>query len=106
MLLLTDPTFNVGVRFASTGEVGVAGGTGASSRLRVDFVDAGAKVGAGDVVVTSGLQQSAFPPGVPVGRVVSARLRPGALQQDVELSSLVDPRRLEFLTVLQWAPHP
>jgi rod shape-determining protein MreC len=106
VLLLTDPTFNVGVRLAGTGDVGVAAGTGAPSRLRVDLVDPGTQVNAGDVVVTSGLQQSAFPPGIPVGQVVSARLRPGALQRDVELSPLVDPRRLEFLTVLQWAPHP
>jgi rod shape-determining protein MreC len=106
VLLLTDPTFNVGVRMAGTGDVGVAAGTGSPSRLRVDLVDPGTQVNAGDVVVTSGLQQSAFPPGIPVGQVVSARLRPGALQQDVELSPLVDLRRLEFLTVLQWAPHP
>ncbi|HMC51461.1 MAG TPA: rod shape-determining protein MreC, partial [Acidimicrobiales bacterium] len=95
VMLLTDPSFNVGVRLGSTGDVGVAAGTGAPSRLRVDLVEPGTKVGAGDVVVTSGLQESVFPPGIPVGRVASARFRPGALQQDVELTPLVDLRRLE-----------
>ena len=59
----------------------------------------------GEVVVTSGLQQSIFPPSIPVGRVKSASAKPGALQQDVRVDPVVDLRRLQFVRVLRWQPH-
>lgn len=101
VLLVTDPSSSVGVRLAS-GEVGVAAGRGQSSTLRVDLVDPAAKVERGEAVVTSGLQNSAFPPGLPVGRVVAATTSSGALQQDVTVAPFVDLRRVVFVKVLQW----
>ncbi len=106
VLLITDPTSNVGVRLSTSGEVGVAAGRGPGSSLRVDHVDTGAKVEKGEVMVTSGLQQSLFPPQVPVGRVVAATAAPGALQQDVTIEPVVELRRLSFVKVLQWSPRP
>ncbi len=106
VLLITDPTSNVGVRLSTSGEVGVAAGRGSRSSLRVDHVDTEAKVEKGEVMVTSGLQQSLFPPQVPVGRVVAATAAPGALQQDVTIEPVVELRRLSFVKVLQWSPRP
>ncbi|MDP9387097.1 MAG: rod shape-determining protein MreC [Actinomycetota bacterium] len=102
VLLLTDPSSNVGVRFAS-GDVGVATGRGQRSSLRVDLIDPVTKVEPGEAVVTSGLQHSVFPPGIPVGKVVAATSSSGALQQDVTVAPFVDLRRLVFVKVLQWA---
>ena len=102
MLLLTDPSFNVGVRLSHSGDVGVAKGDGAGRALSVDLVDPSTKVGHREVVVTSGLQESVFPPGIPVGVVHNARLRAGALQQDVSIDPVVDVRRVSFVKVLQW----
>lgn len=104
ILLLTDTTFSVGVRLSASGDVGVATGKGSRSPLRVDLIDPATKVDKDEVVVTSGLQQSVFPPGIPVGTVESAHTPPGGLQQEVVIRPVVDLRRLEFVTVLQWSP--
>ena len=103
--LLTDKKFSVGIRVGEAGDVGVANGTGSQKNIEVDLIDPATTLKDGDVAVTSGLQQSQFPPGVPVGQVTSAKLRPNALQQDVSIEPVVDLRRLTFLTVLQWTPR-
>ncbi len=104
VLLLTDPTFGVGVRLPN-GETAVASGTGRGNPLRVDLVAPGVKLKAGDILVTSGLQLERFPGDIPVGTVHSVRLPPNALQQDVTMAPIVDLSRLEFLEVLQWSPQ-
>lgn len=106
VLLLTDPTSSVGVRLTGSGDVGVASGRGAGSTLRVDLIGTGTKVEKGEVAVTSGLQQSVFPPGIPVGKVKAATAAPGALQHDVTLQPVVDLRRLTFVKVLLWGQQP
>ena len=105
VLLLTDPQSSVGVRLVSSGDIGVANGQGERSPLGIDLVDPTTVVPPNEVVVTSGLQQSVFPPGVPVGKVRSATARPGELQQDVTVDPVVDLRRLTFVKVLQWSPR-
>jgi rod shape-determining protein MreC len=103
--LLTDPKFSVGVRLATSGDIGVANGERSSKTLSLDLIDPATVVAPGEVVVTSGLQQSRFPPGYPVGKVVTAQAPAGALQQEVRIEPTVDLRRLSFLTVLQWTPR-
>ena len=103
--LLTDKKFSVGIRLATSGDVGVANGQGTLRALALDLIDPASVVEKDEVVVTSGLQQSQFPPGIPVGKVDHASMRPGALQQDVTIVPVVDLRRLAFLTVLQWSPR-
>lgn len=103
--LITDSSSSVGVRLVTSGDVGVAAGRGAGSTLRVDLVDTTTKVERGEALVTSGLQNSVFPPGIPVGKVVAAAATSaGALQQDVTAEPSVDLRRLAFVKVLQWGP--
>jgi rod shape-determining protein MreC len=105
VLLVNDPGSNVGVRFATSNEVGVAAGTGPGDPLRVDFVDPKTNVPVGDLVVTSGLQGGRFPAGIPVGKVAEASSPPGALQQDIVVKPLADLHRLQFVKVLQWTPR-
>ncbi len=100
--LLTDRASNVGVRLTGSGEFGVATGTGTREPLRVEFVSATAKVAEGEAVVTSGLQQSAFPAEIPVGKVRSAHVGPGEVEQEITIDPAVDFRRLEFVRVLMW----
>lgn len=104
VVLLTDLRSSVGIRLTSSGEVGVARGRGGEEPLRVELIDPSVRVAKREVVVTSGLQQSIYPPGIPVGRVRSARVRHGRLEQDVTVDPVVDLRRLAFVRVLQWAP--
>jgi rod shape-determining protein MreC len=105
VLLLTDRESSVGVRLTGSGDVGVASGKGQRAPMSVDLIDPATKVAEGEVVVTSGLQQSLFPPGIPVGTVRTAKVAPGALAQEVTLDPVVDLRRLSFLKVLQWSPQ-
>jgi rod shape-determining protein MreC len=104
ILLLTDPSFNVGIRLSGSGDVGVARGNGTRQPLPVDLVDVGTKVAGGEVVVTSGLQGSLFPPGIPVGKVRSAKVQPGSLQHEISIDPVVDISRLDFVKVLIWEP--
>ena len=104
ILLLTDTDSRVGVKLSRSGDVGVARGRGSRQPLTVDLVDPGTKAARGEIAVTSGLQGSVFPPGVPVGRVEVARTPPGALQATVRIAPVVDLRRLTFVRVLQWNP--
>lgn len=105
VLLLTDRTSSVGVRLASSGEVGVASGEGGGRDMPVELVDPKVEVKRNEMVVTSGLQGSVFPPGIPVGKVREAEAPPGELQQKVTIRPVVDVRRLTFVQVLQWSPH-
>lgn len=104
VLVLTDTDMRVGVRLGRSGDVGVARGRGPGADLVVDFIDAGTRVARGEVAVTSGLQQSVFPPGIPVGRVVRSFVAAGGAQRTVMLEPVVDFRRLTFVRVLQWSP--
>lgn len=101
--LLVDTGSSVGVRLGSQGEVGIATGIGGSNSLEVELIDSGAKIRRNQAAVTSGLEQSLFPPAIPVGRVASVKVRPGSLSQDVRLRPVVDFRRLTFVQVLLWS---
>jgi rod shape-determining protein MreC len=100
--LLTDPSLSVGVRIASTGDLSVA--TGDDRDLVMSLVEPNTEIHVGDAVVTSGLQQSEYPPGLPVGTVRSAKKDEAGLTQSVRVRPLVNLRRLSFVRVLQWSP--
>lgn len=104
VVLLTDREFDVGVRESVTGDVGVASGRGRGKHLSVDLIDPTTPMEKGQVLTTSGLQQSRFPPGIPVGIVTSAKVQPGALSQEVLIEPVVDVSRLDLVTVLLWSP--
>ena len=101
--LLTDPDFRVGVRLATTGALGTASGQGRDEALIVDSsIDPATTVENGTGVVTSGVDRSTFPPGVPVGRVSASRQGPGGLSLELDVDPLVDVDQLSYVTVLQW----
>lgn len=106
VMLITDPTSSVGVRLTGSGDIGVAAGRGPGSPLQIDNVEPSSKVSDGEAVVTSGLQRSLFPPGIPVGRVKTARVVAGAVQQDVTVEPTVELSRIGVVKVLQWSPTP
>lgn len=103
VLLLTDPRMSVGIRLAGTeDEVGVTTGLAGKDVLQVDLIDPDTQVEEDELVITSGLQQARFPPGIPVGTVASVSTRRGALQKDLRVAPLADLDRLEFVEVLLW----
>ncbi|HVF08210.1 MAG TPA: rod shape-determining protein MreC [Actinomycetota bacterium] len=103
ILVVSDPGLSVGVRLSSTGDLGVVTGDG-GRRLVMSLVEPKTEVKVGEEVVTSGLQQSQYPPGLPVGKVTSVKRDGAGLTQDVLVTSTADLRRLSFVRVLQWRP--
>lgn len=102
VVLIQDPTSYVGVRFAKNGVVGLAQGGGYNHLLSIQYIGTNVKVSPGSLVVTSGLQNSVFPPDIPVGKVVSAKTNPAALSQNIKVKPLVNADTLEFVSVLRW----
>lgn len=102
VVLITDPSSNVGIRLAPSGDTGVARGNGPGRALSVDLLEGTTVTQVGDLLVTSGLQQSVFPPGLPVGRVASKGYREGPERKGVTLVPVVDLARLTFVRVLIW----
>jgi rod shape-determining protein MreC len=104
--LLTDPEFRVGVRLADSGALGTAQGQGRDEPLKVDSsIEPGTEVADDTGLVTSGVDRSAFPPGIPVGTVQSVREGSGSLALELVVDPLVDADDLSFVTVLQWQPE-
>ncbi len=103
--LITDPEFRVGVRLATTGALGTAQGQGRDEPLKVDSsISPRAEVAPETGMVTSGVDRSAFPPGIPVGTVASTRQGSGGLALELVVEPLVDVDQLSYVTVLQWQP--
>jgi rod shape-determining protein MreC len=103
--LVTDPEFRVGVRVAGSGDLGTARGRGQGDPLVVDSgMSPRAEVAEGTGVVTSGVDRSAFPPGIPVGTVTETRQGSGGLALELVVEPLVEVDQLSYVTVLQWLP--
>lgn len=101
VLLLTDRTFNVGVRLTNSQDTGAAKGNGPGKPLTIDLLYNSTVVKNNEVVVTSGLEGAVFPGSIPVGRVRTARKVPSSLQQDVTMEPVVDLQRLSYVKVLR-----
>jgi rod shape-determining protein MreC len=101
VLLLQDPESGVGVKIEKSGTTGVVKGRGDSNTVRVDFVDPDAAVAKGEIVYTSGQQNSPFPSAIPVGTVSKVTKIRGDLQQDILVKPLVDASHLDYVKVLR-----
>jgi rod shape-determining protein MreC len=101
--LLTDPDFRVGVRLANTGQLGTAAGQGRDEPMTVDTaLDIDADVARGTGLVTSGVDRSAYPAGIPVGKVTSTRQGSGGLALDLVIEPLADIDNLSYVSVMRW----
>ena len=105
VLLAGDTTSNVGVRFVTSGEIGVSAGQGMTKNTRVDLIDLDSKIQNGEIAVTSGMQNSLYPPGIPVGTVASNTAGPQDLRRSIELKPAVKVSTLDSVAVLQWRPR-
>ncbi len=106
IVLLTDPTFAVGLRL-DPNNVGTAEGVGRNEPLRIT-VDTTSEpppvLTKGMPLVTSGLDLEKFPANIPVGKVASFSTPPGAAEPDITLTPLANLGQLTYLQVLIWAP--
>ena len=105
IVLITDPDFQLGVRLVDRGEVALARGAGVGAPLEItDGVDADDPVEVGTAIVTSGIRQSLFPAGVPVGEVSLSRVDEGALEQSLFVEPSADLDNLNFVSILLYRP--
>lgn len=103
--LISDPNWRFGVRFARSGEIGVAHGTGFGRPLVVDQgVELAVDVNRREAVTTSGFGDSIFPPDVPVGRVSELAVAADQLSQVLTVEPLADLGELTYVRVLVWTP--
>jgi rod shape-determining protein MreC len=100
VLLLTDPNSGVAVRLEKSGGTGVANGRAGSNLLRLDFVPPEFKVKKDELVFTA--DSSVYPANIPVGRVVSVRSSPGAIEQTILVQPLADVARSSVVRVLKF----
>ena len=98
--LVSDPTSSVGVRLSRSGDLGVVEGVGPDRPLDLGLIDPGTAVEVRELLVTSGVDDSFFPGGIPVGRVERVEAVQGELEQQVVIEPVVDLRRLRFVEVL------
>jgi rod shape-determining protein MreC len=105
--LLTDPAFDIGIRLAESGEVGLGHGTGEGAPLMVDAgieVRVREQIPDEESVLTSGVDRSAFPPDIPVGTVTEVAAAPDQLSLVLTVEPLVDLGDLAYVRVLLWEP--
>lgn len=103
--LATDPEFVVGVRLATSQDLGVGRGGGDSGRFLVDRgIEIGDPVEPGEAVLTSGLASSVMPPDVPIGTVEKVTPDEDARIQFLQVRYAVDFSQLDVVQVLKWVP--
>jgi cell shape-determining protein MreC len=81
-------------------ELGDLIGRGRGRPMAVENVGVDDCIAVGDKVVTSGIKESLFPSGLPVGEVVQAQPQRGSLDLLVRVEPLADLDRLYFVSVL------
>ena len=104
--LATDPDFVVGVRLASSQDLGVGHGGGDSDRFIVDRgIELADPVKPGEAVLTSGLTNSVMPPDIPIGLVDKVTPDENARVQLLQIRFGVDFSQLDVVQVLKWTPQ-
>ena len=104
VLLMSDPSFKVGVRIARSQSIGVLSGQG-SSNYSLELLDPSGTIKVGDQLLTNGSQDNKpFVPGVPVGVVTSVDNSLASLTQTGTVSSYANLNDLGVVSVIISAP--
>lgn len=100
VLLMSDPTFKVGVRIAGTQSAGVLIGQG-SSKYLLQLLDANGTINVGDSLVTLGSDNNRpFVPGVPVGKVVKVSTTSASVTQEALVEGFSNLNALGVVSVI------
>ncbi len=103
--LLTDPNFEVGVLVVGTDDVALASGSGHDEPLTVTKgLEIDTEVAVGHEVVTSGVDRSRYPPGIPIGVVTDIDFDEARLLQLLTVAPSANTNNLSFVTVLLYDP--
>jgi rod shape-determining protein MreC len=100
VLLMSDPSFRVGVRVAGSQDMGILSGQG-GSRYSLEMLSATGKIGVGDVILSRGSSgDRPFVPGVPVGTVLSIENSTGQLTKRAIVEGFVDLNSVSVVSVV------
>jgi len=104
VLLMSDPTFKIGVRIAGTQSIGVVSGQGGSTYL-LQLLDATGEIKKGDVLVARGSQDGKpFVPGVPVGTVTTVQSNASSITQNADVVGISNLERIGLVAVVTAPP--
>ena len=105
VLLMSDPTFKIGVRIAGTQSIGVVSGQGGSTYL-LQLLDATGEIKVGDTLVARGSQGGRpFVPGVPVGTVTTVQSNASSITQNADVTSTTNLEKLSIVAVVITPPN-
>ena len=100
VLLMSDPTFKVGVRIAGTQSIGVVSGQGGSTYL-LQLLDATGEIKEGDALVARGSAgDRPFVPGVPVGIVTNVNSDVSSITQNADVESSANLEKISVVAVV------
>ena len=107
--LITDDRSAVSARVLPDGPEGVAEPeVGDPSDLLLDFIDKSQPIHKGQILVTAGWSNgaisSAFPPGIPIGKVSETAVSEQQAYQRVHVTPYADIRELDFVQVATGGP--
>lgn len=100
VLLLIDPEGGAAARVEQGGDTGTVTGNGIGEDLSFELIDPDSDVNLYDAVETSSYEAGIFPPGIPIGVVVSAEGEGPAVEQDIDVEPHVHFTSLDFVQVL------
>jgi rod shape-determining protein MreC len=104
VLLMSDPTFKIGVRIAGTQSIGVVSGQGGSTYL-LQLLDATGEIKVGDTLVARGSQDGRpFVPGVPVGTVTTVQSNASSITKNADVASMTNLEKLSIVAVVVTPP--
>lgn len=100
VLLMSDPTFRIGVRIARSQSVGVLFGQG-SNRYSFQLLDASGSINQKDILISLGSENSRpFVPGLPVGYVVAVDKTTASLTQTATVQGYSNLNGLGVVSVI------
>jgi rod shape-determining protein MreC len=104
VLLMSDPTFKIGVRIAGTQSIGVLSGQGGNTYL-LQLLDATGEIKVGDKLVARGSEGGRpFVPGVPVGSVIEVQSNTSSVTQNADVEASVNLNRIGIVAVVVTPP--
>ena len=103
--LITDADSAVTARVTPSGATGVVEpDVGNPNDLQLDYLERGARITEGQMVVTAGFSTgdlgSIFPPGIPIGEITRATVEEQQAYQRVHLEPFADLRDMDLVRVL------
>ena len=105
VLLMSDPTFKIGVRIAGSQAIGVISGQGGNSYL-LQLLDTTGEIKKGDVLIARGSEGNRpFVPGVPVGVVNTVQSNASSITQNADVDGITDLEKVGVVAVVITAPN-